>query len=818
MDDYALTRPTHSLIIAGLLNLLSACSGSSGDGSANLVVDIGPAQTIVLAEAVELDATVTRNRLPVEGPIRYRWTQLSGPGTVTFSNPEAEDTSARFSAIGSYTLALNVSTGGLDASESVNVTVNLKAAGPTGLIARPINSTACIAPATPPVATRIRLEDPFPNLPTLTAPIALLMAPGDSGHWYVVQQTGQVLRFENAFGTSIVDTFIDIADGRLEYGGEMGLLGMAFHPDYANNGYVFLSYTSNQAGLQSRISRFKLDATGRALDPASEQVVLSVDQPYSNHNGGQIAFGPDGLLYVGLGDGGAAGDPDGNGQNTSTLLGSMLRIDVGDGSSAGYTIPADNPFASSGGRPEIYAYGLRNPWRWSFDRNTGDLWLGDVGQDAYEEIDIITTGGNYGWNTMEGRHCYNTVNCDQTGLIMPVAEYDHSQGFAVTGGYVYRGDAIAFLQGRYLYADFATGRIWALTQTGADAYASEELLDTSLNIASFAEDHNGELYVVDLGGSILKISGDGGSQTGRIPALLSEWGCFEDADTSRFSSHVIPYDVNTRLWSDGAEKSRFMAIPDGTTIDIDDQGHLDLPVGSVVGKHFYLGDRLIETRLLLHHQPPHGWKGYSYEWDLAETEATLLTTAKDTAIDGQIWHYPSRAECDACHTAVAGFTLGPEVGQLNRAFTYEATGIEANQLITLESINMLTRPLTDDEKSTALYAIDDTAYSAERRARSYLHVNCANCHQPGGPGGGNIDLRIATPLEHTGICNQAPLGDTLGLMNPVIIAPGEPDQSILLLRMEHPDQHRMPPLASSIVDSEATAVIRSWISDLAKCP
>jgi mono/diheme cytochrome c family protein len=230
------------------------------------------------------------------------------------------------------------------------------------------------------------------------------------------------------------------------------------------------------------------------------------------------------------------------------------------------------------------------------------------------------------------------------------------------------------------------------------------------------------------------------------------------------------------------------------------------------------GDRLIETRLLLHHQPPHGWKGYSYEWDLAETEATLLTTAKDTAIDGQIWHYPSRAECDACHTAIAGFTLGPEVGQLNRAFTYEATGIEANQLITLESINMLTRPLTDDEKSTALYAIDDTAYSAERRARSYLHVNCANCHQPGGPGGGNIDLRIATPLEHTGICNQAPLGDTLGLMNPVIIAPGEPDQSILLLRMEHPDQHRMPPLASSIVDSEATAVIRSWISDLAKCP
>ena len=666
------------------------------------------------------------------------------------------------------------------------------------------------------MATDIRLDDPFPNLPALSSPVAMLMAPGDSSHWYVVQQAGQVIRFVNSFGVSSTSDFIDINDGRLLYGGEMGLLGMAFHPDFASNGYVYLSYTS--PGPVSRISRFNLDPSGLALDPASEQIVLSLAQPFSNHNGGHIAFGPDNYLYIGLGDGGSGGDPQGHGQNTGTLLGSMLRIDVGDGSSGGYTIPADNPFVSGGGLPEIFAYGLRNPWRWSFDRISGELWLGDVGQNTYEEIDIITRGGNYGWNIMEGAHCYNAASCDQTGLILPVAEYDHTEGVAVTGGYVYRGSDIAFLQGRYLYADYGSGRIWALEQTGPGQYISSELLDTPYNIASFAEDHDGELYIIPLGGDILKITGDSGTQAGQIPTLLSDWGCFQGGDVTAFSSHVIPYDINALLWSDHADKGRFMALPDGTSIDIDDQGRFDLPVGSVVGKHFRLNDQLAETRLLLHHQQPYGWRGYTYEWNDTETEASLLIAAKDKAIDGQIWHYPSRAECDSCHTAVAGFTLGPEVGQLNRTFVYPGSGIEANQLITLESIGVLSTALTDAEKSTAFYAIDDTAYSAERRARSYLHSNCANCHQPGGPGGGEMDLRMATSLQDARICNQAPLGDTLGLINPVIVSPGNPEQSILVLRMEDTGQHRMPPLASSVVDTQAMIVIREWINGLTQCP
>ncbi len=807
------------LFVTSLLVLLAACSGSSDSPApSGLVVDAGDNQTIVLADAAVLDAAVTLNGQPPQGDVSYSWSKLAGPGTVDFSTADTEDTSARFSAIGSYRLALMVTNGVASASDTVDITINLKAAGASGLADRPANATECIAPAVPPVATRIRLDDPFPTLPVLTAPVAMLMAPGDSSHWYVVQQTGQVVRFVNAFGASSVSTFIDIDDGRLAYGGEMGLLGMAFHPDFASNGYVYLSYTSNVGGRESRISRFGLDASGQALDPASEQIVLRVAQPFSNHNGGMIAFGPDGYLYIGLGDGGSGGDPLGHGQNTNTLLGSMLRIDVGDGSTGNYTIPADNPFVSAGGRAEIFAYGLRNPWRWSFDRLTGDLWLGDVGQNNIEEIDIIVNGGNYGWNIMEGSQCYNSASCNQTGLILPVAEYDHTQGFAVTGGYVYRGTDIAFLQDRYLYADYATGRIWALQQTGPGQYTSTELLDTSLNIASFAEAHNGDLYVIDLNGSIFSITGDSGTQAGQIPTLLSDWGCFQNGDPTSFSANVIPYDINALLWSDNADKGRFIAVPDGTTIDIDTEGRFDLPAGSVVGKNFRLNGQLIETRLLLHHQQPHGWKGYTYEWNATETEATLLTTAKDRDIGGQLWHYPSRAECDACHTATAGFTLGPEIGQLNRTLTYPGTGITANQLITLESINALSRSLTDAEKSTAFYAIDHSVYSAERRARSYLHTNCANCHQPGGPGGGDLDLRMATPLEHTGTCNRAPLGDSLGLTNPVIIAPGQPDQSILLLRMESLDQHRMPPLATRIVDTEAVAVIREWISDITTCP
>ncbi|HFE32643.1 MAG TPA: glucose dehydrogenase [Gammaproteobacteria bacterium] len=344
----------------------------------------------------------------------------------------------------------------------------------------------------------IALTQVFNNEP-LSRPLAFIAGPANSG--YVVEQAGRILRLLDGQRAA---EFADIRR-RVDNGpNEAGLLGMAFDPAFATNGRVYLSYTRSEANtFQSVISRFLSRDGGLTLDTDSEQILLTLDQPYSNHNGGQIAFGPDGYLYIGFGDGGSGGDPDGNGQDTDTLLGAMLRIDVSG--SSGYTIPADNPFAQGGGRAEIYAWGLRNPWRWSFDRQSGDLWLADVGQNRWEEVNRIQLGGNYGWNIREGAHCSGTSVCDSSGLIDPVAEYPNGSDCSVTGGYVYRGTAIADLNGVYLYGDYCSGKIWGLFPEGNGGFESRLLLDTSLRISSFGEDSDGEVYVVHHRGGIYRI-------------------------------------------------------------------------------------------------------------------------------------------------------------------------------------------------------------------------------------------------------------------------------------------------------------------------
>jgi glucose/arabinose dehydrogenase len=293
---------------------------------------------------------------------------------------------------------------------------------------------------------------------------------------------------------------LDISE-RISTRGEGGLLGLAFHPGFPAKPQAFVSYTAPGSPLESRLSRFTVASDGRF---AGEEILLSLDQPYANHNGGWIGFGPDGYLYFGLGDGGSAGDPLNHAQNTRTLFGAMLRLDVDASPAAGkaYAVPKDNVFAAGGprpgaGAPEIYAWGLRNPWRWSFDRVTGQLWLGDVGQNAWEEIDRIESGGNYGWRCYEGTHTYNTDGCADAGAYAaPVVEYGHDRGCSVTGGYVYRGSAVALLDGVFLYGDFCSGRIWGLADGGAGGPA--ELLDTPYRIASFGQDNAGGVYVLDL--------------------------------------------------------------------------------------------------------------------------------------------------------------------------------------------------------------------------------------------------------------------------------------------------------------------------------
>jgi glucose/arabinose dehydrogenase len=322
---------------------------------------------------------------------------------------------------------------------------------------------------------------------------------GADGRWYVLEQPGRILTFRE--GDASATVFLDIRD-HVDFGGEKGLLGFAFAPDFARTGVFFVDYT-RPGPLRTEIASFT--SNGTVADKASEIVVLEIAQPFDNHNGGQLAFGPDGYLYIGMGDGGSGGDPMRNGQNKNVLLAKLLRIDVSDRTK--YRVPSDNPFAAGGGRGEIWAYGLRNPWRFSFDTATGALWLGDVGQDAYEEIDIVSRGANYGWNIMEATHCYNASTCATAGLTLPVAEYPHSLGCSVTGGFVDRG-AAPDLNGVYLFGDYCSGRIWGIRLATGQLIGPAQIATSGFSISSFAQDRAGEVYVLQYAssGGIYKIT------------------------------------------------------------------------------------------------------------------------------------------------------------------------------------------------------------------------------------------------------------------------------------------------------------------------
>ena len=340
-----------------------------------------------------------------------------------------------------------------------------------------------------------------------TRPTFITHAGDGSGRLFVTEQAGRIRVIDN--GAVYPEPFLDIEELVGSDGSEQGLLSFVFHPDYANNGFFYVNYTDKQG--DTVIARYTVSAgSPDAADPASSQVLLTFDQPYANHNGGQLVFGPDGHLYIGNGDGGSGGDPQNNGQSLNTLLGKILRIDVDNADP--YGIPADNPFVDDpNARPEIWSYGWRNPWRFSFDRQTGDMYVADVGQNQYEEIHFEPAGSpgglNYGWNLMEGNHCFRSPDCDPAtqNLVLPVAEYDHSQGCSVTGGYVYRGDVFPDLSGVYLYADFCSGLVWGLRQEADGGWSQAELLASGYRISSFGQDEAGEIYLVDHGGEILHV-------------------------------------------------------------------------------------------------------------------------------------------------------------------------------------------------------------------------------------------------------------------------------------------------------------------------
>lgn len=706
-----------------------------------------------------------------------------------------------------------------------------------GLDARPSNTT-CIAPDRATGSATIGTERAFPNLrfrdPVTQGsknPVFMLQAPGDASRWFVVERFGAVRVFDNNPDVATSSVVIDIGSRVESTCAECGLLGIAFHPNFPATPRVYLSYTSVQStagGPDSRLSEFTSPDGGLTLDPNSERIVLAINTRHVHHHGGGIAFGPDGFLYLGMGDGNSARPID-DAQLLTTLLGKMIRIDIrGTTGTALYRIPADNPFAASTtlcgvngsgpqNCPEIYAWGFRNPWRWSFDRQTGDFWVGDVGEATIEEVDRVVRGGNYGWRCFEGtRNTGLDCNSPPDPLLPPIAEYEHTLGAAVTGGYVYRGTAVPGLVGRYVFGDFASGRIWHIANDTQPTVRVTDGFDSGLNISSFAEGNDGELYVVNIQGDLHRITASGGGGAG-VATQLSATGCVDPANPTLPASGLIPYAPNAAFWSDGAVKERWIGLPDGQNITVGADGDWAFPNGTVLVKNFRLGRQLIETRLFMRH-PDGVWAGYSYEWNAQATDATLVRGGKQVTIGGQTWIYPGEGQCLQCHTQAAGRSLGLETRQLAFNITYPQTRRDAHQLVTLNAINTLTPPVANPTDEVPYPNPTGTAGTLNERARAYLHTNCSQCHRPGGPTTANMDLRYATALADTHACDVVPgLGD-LGITDARLIAPGSPDRSVLPARMNvRGVAEAMPPVGSARADAEGVTLIRNWIRSLASC-
>lgn len=691
-----------------------------------------------------------------------------------------------------------------------------------------------------------RTEAAFPV--NFNEPLEAAIAPG-LDRLFVVERYGKIFSFANDPAAAEGELFLDL--GKVIY-------SLAFHPRFAENGYVYLTYMhdiTEGAPNGTRVSRFTV-RQGDPLhcDPASEQVVI--EWLAGGHNGGCLRFGPDGYLYIVIGDGSGIADEHVTGQDVTDLLASMLRIDVDHPSDGrAYGIPADNPLLKvPNARPEIYAFGLRQSWKFSFDRATGDLWAGEVGQDLWEMVYRIVPGGNYGWSVQEGRHPFRPTRPRGPGAIQrPIVEHPHSDFRSITGGYVYRGSRLPELAGAYIYADYDTGRVWSLRYDGRDVTEHRELVDTPLRIVSIVEDAAGELFLVDhVGGQLHRLIAAPPPAPNRppFPRLLSETGLFESVAEHKPAPGLIPYAVNSPLWSDGAIKERLMALPGESQIVFDGMLYPQpapgaphgwkFPDGTVLVKTFSLemqaGDpasrRRVETRLL-HFEQLGGseevgdqyWKGYSYVWNDEQTDAVLVETQgvdrdytiADSAAPGgsrvQKWHFPSRAECTLCHTMAAKYVLGVNTAQMNREFDYGGT--VANQLATLEHLGVFTSPLpAPPAELPRLYDHNDPQFTLDQRARSYLESNCAHCHRKWGGGNAEFRLLATLPLEETGTVNVRAGHGNFNIAGAALLAPGKPELSLIHHRMTRLGLGRMPHVASNIVDAEAVKLIEEWIKGM----
>ena len=687
-------------------------------------------------------------------------------------------------------------------------------------------------PAAEPAAPFVGISRVWPNL-RFERPVFLTGAGDGSGRIFVVEQQGVIRVFKKTAGqdTSSVKSssvFLDIRELVNRQGNEEGLLGLAFHPDFKNNGQFFVHYSSRRnkpkklSGVAPNvISRFVVSADDPDVaDVDSEEIILGQKQPYRNHNGGMIAFGPDGYLYASFGDGGFKDDPQGNGQKLSSWLGSIIRIDVDRKQDrAKYAVPADNPFVGQAKvRPELWAIGLRNVWRFSFDRDDGTLFAADVGQNRFEEVNVITKGGNYGWNRYEANDDFDRktkLTLDEN--IKPVASYGREWGISITGGYVYRGKDFPQLQGYYFYGDYVSGNLWSLKKTADGKYHNSLARRTGRSIASFGEDDEGELYLVSFDGGIYRVvvTSEPEDTFADWPKLLSDTDFYVSTADKKLSPRMIPYMVNAPFWSDGADKQRYLMLPDGEKLGYRDVGSWEVPVGTTLLKNFEVRRdsrrRPIETRLIKRVES--GWESATYVWDRKGKDAELLPSGKQFELGlGHgltTWHAPSSSECASCHVDAAGYVLGLNTAQLNRQLD------DKNQITILQENGWLELPADFDLASAAkFHSAADESGTLEQQVRTYLDVNCAMCHQPTGPGNANIDLRYEVALEKTRMIDELPAQGDMGIAGARVVSRGNPDKSLLLKRIETLGAGRMPVIGSNVVDEAAVELIREWIESL----
>jgi glucose/arabinose dehydrogenase len=547
-----------------------------------------------------------------------------------------------------------------------------------------------------------RVVRAFPKL-KITCPIGVAHQPG-TDYLLLIHQAvpwggrGAIVRIKDDDNVEKAEPFLAV-DG-IAY-------GVTFHPNYRSNGYLYVGCNGPFEGKNktTRVLRYTVDRKPpHRIVPGSEKKIIEWDS--DGHNGGDLAFGNDGMLYVSSGDGTSDSDTDLAGQDLSRLRAKVLRIDV-DHADPGknYSVPKDNPFVGQKDvRPETWAYGFRNPWRLHIDRATGDLWVGQNGQDLWEQVYLIQKGANYGWSVVEGSHpFYPTRKAGPTPFSKPIAEHHHSEFRSLTGGVVYHGKKLPDLRGAYLYGDFSTGKIWGIRHKGGKPTWNQELVDTTLQITGFGIDSKGELLIADHGGGYYRLEvAPKPVNPPKFPTRLSETGLFVSVRDNKPHPALIPYSVNSPLWSDAAHKERFLALPGTSHIDMTPLRGWNFPDGTVLVKTFSLereagnpaSRQRIETRLLTRHEGE--WAGYSYRWDEAQTDAVLVEasgtdrrfTIRDAKAPGgkrqQTWHYPSRAECMVCHSRAANYVLGPTTAQMNKDHDYG--GIVASQLHTLEHL------------------------------------------------------------------------------------------------------------------------------------